>query len=354
MTTTITPAVPLPETASALDAYRRRRRIRAVVVLCGLTLTVFALFVLTMMVGSFQLTAGEVLGSLLGLTDDPSVDFVVLGLRLPTATSALAVGLALGASGTIFQQLLRNPLASPDFVGISAGAGFAAVTGIVLLEVGGLVISAFALGGAVAAALLMYVLAWRDGVSGYRFILIGIGVAAFFEGLVGFMLTRAQLFEARQAMHWLTGSVGQASSSELRLLLVALAVLLPIAVLLQRWLRVLELGDDTARGLGSRAELSRAALLATAVLLVALAVAVAGPIAFVALVAGPIANRLLGPAAGGIVAASLVGASLLLAADLIAEHVLPAPLPTGVVTGAVGAPYLLWLLATTNRKGEGG
>jgi iron complex transport system permease protein len=354
MTATTTAAAPVIETTAALEATRRRRATRSLVVTGALASAVAALSVLTMMVGSVWLGAGEVVASVLHLTDNPGVDFIVRGLRLPVAASALAVGLALGASGTIFQQVLRNPLASPDFVGISAGAGLAAVAGIVVLQVGGLVVSALALAGALLAAMLMYLLAWRDGVTGYRFILIGIGVAAFFDGLIGYVLSRAQLFEARQAMRWLTGSVGQASSGELWLLLGALVVLLPVAALLRRQLRVLELGDDTARGLGARTELSRASLLATAVALVALAVAVAGPIAFVALVAGPIANRLLGPAAGGIVAAALVGAALLLTADLVAVHLLPTPLPTGVVTGAVGAPYLLWLLATTNRRGAGG
>jgi iron complex transport system permease protein len=341
------------EAGIAVRANRRRRATRLVTVTFGLTTLVATLFVVTMMVGSFRLTAGEVISSLLG-TAHPSVDFVVRGLRLPTATTALAVGLALGASGTIFQHLLRNPLASPDFVGISSGAGLAAVSGIVLLKLSGIAIAGFALGGALLAALLMYVLAWRDGVSGYRFILIGIGIAAFLDGLIGYVLTRAQLFEARQAIHWLTGSVGQASGSELRLLLGALLVLLPLAVLLQRQLRLLELGDDTARGLGLRTEPARAGLLATAVILISLAVAAAGPIVFVALVAGPIAHRLLGPATGNVIAAALVGAALLLSADLVAVHLLPTPLPTGVVTGAVGAPYLLWLLATTNRKGAGG
>jgi iron complex transport system permease protein len=352
MTATLAPEA--VGTTDALRATRRHRRTRTSAVTAALAGVVFALFVLTLMLGSFRLGAGEIVGSLLHLRDDPSVDFVVRGLRLPTATAGLAVGLALGAAGTVFQQLLRNPLASPDFVGISAGAGLAAVSGIVLLQAGGLVVSGLALGGAAAGAFLMYVLAWRDGVSGYRFILIGIGVSAFFDGLVGYVLTKAQLFEARQAIHWLTGSIGQASAAELRILLYALPVLLPLAVLLQRQLRVLELGDDAARGLGARTELSRAGLLATAVVLVALAVAVAGPIVFVALVAGPAANRLLGPGTGGVVAAALVGAALLLASDIIASQVLPTPLSTGVVTGAVGAPYLLWLLITTNRQGEGG
>jgi iron complex transport system permease protein len=353
MTVTAAPP-PSTDTLRALRGVRRRRTTRALVVTAALALAVFALFVLTMMVGSFRLTAAEVIGSVLHLDDNPSVDFVVRGLRLPTALSGLTVGLALGASGTIFQQLLRNPLASPDFVGVTSGAGLAAVSGIVFLQVGGLAVSGLALAGAITAALGMYVLAWRDGVSGYRFILIGIGVAVFFDGLAGFVLTRAQLFEARQAMHWLTGSVGQASTSELRLLAGALLVLLPAAIVLHRHLRALQLGDDTARALGARTELTRAALLATGVALVALAVSVAGPILFVALIAGPIANRLLGPATGGIVPAALVGGGLLLTADLVAVHLLPTALPTGVVTGAVGAPYLLWLLATTNRQGAGG
>jgi iron complex transport system permease protein len=338
MTLTATPAV--------LRANRRRRGLRAWTVIAGLTLFVAGLFVFTMMIGSMRLTAEEVIVSVLQLREDPSVDFVVRGLRLPTAASALAVGLGLGAAGTIFQQLLRNPLASPDFVGITSGAGLAAVAGVVLFQVTGLFVSGLALGGALLAALLMYVLAWRDGVSGYRFILIGIGLVVFFEGLIGYLLTRAQLFEARQAMHWLTGSVGQASEDELKLLVGGLVVLLPLAVLLQRQLRALELGDDAARALGTRTELSRAALLAVAVTLTALAVAAAGPIVFVALIAGPVAD--------GIGAAALTGAALLLTADLVAVHLMPTPLPTGVVTGAVGAPYLLWLLATTNRKGAGG
>jgi iron complex transport system permease protein len=341
-------------TLTAIRVVRRRRATRALVVTASLAAFALALFVLTMMVGSFRLSAEDVLRSLLGAGSDPSVDFIVREVRLPTALAALTVGMALGVSGTVFQQLLRNPLASPDFVGVSSGAGVVAVAGIVLFDAGGLRLSALAVGGAVAAALLMYVLAWRDGINGYRFILMGIGLAAFFTGTTGYLLSRAELYDARAAMHWLTGSVGQSGGTELTILVVALVVLLPAATLLQRPLRILELGDETARGLGSRTELTKLALLALAVVLVALGTAVAGPIAFVALVAGPVASRLLGPASGGVVAAALTGGGLLLAADLIAVHLLPSPLPTGVVTGAVGAPYLLWLLATTNREGAGG
>jgi iron complex transport system permease protein len=277
------------------------------------------------------------------LVDDPAVDFIVRGLRLPVAATGIAAGLALGMSGAIFQKLLANPLASPDFVGVSSGASFAAVTAIVFFNASSAVISGSALVGAIVSAALVYVLALRNGLSGYRFILVGIGISEFFLSLVGYVLARAELFQARAAMTWLVGSLGQAGSGELWALVAALVVLLPAALLLERPLRSLELGDDAARALGTRVEVHRLALITVAVVLVAFATAAVGPIVFVALIAGPVARRLLGPAGGHVFAAGLVGASLF-----------GTPLPTGLVTGAVGAPYLVWLLVTANREGRGG
>jgi iron complex transport system permease protein len=333
---------------------RRRRRRRTAVVLGGLAVLCLALVVITLCFGSVRLSIDQVVASLLRIEENPAVDFIVLDLRFPQILAATGVGLALGAAGTIFQQLLRNPLASPDFVGISSGAGLAAVIGIALPGVGGLGIPALALVGAAVSAILMYLLAWKDGISGYRFILIGIGVSAFATGLTAYALTRTDLSEARAAMHWLVGTIGQSGQREVDALLLAVAILLPATLVLQRMLRSLELGDDTARGLGTPAELVRFLLILVAVTLTALATAVAGPIVFVALIAGPVADRLLGTAAGNIVAAALVGGSLVLISDYIAVEALPFELPTGVVTGAVGAPYLLWLLASTNKRGLGG
>ena len=172
--------------------------------------------------------------------------------------------------------------------------------------------------------------------------------------IVGYLLAKADIYDAREAMTWLVGSVGQAGAGELTALIVAVAVLLPVALLLDRPLRTLELGDDAAEALGARVEASRLALIAVSVVLIAFATAAAGPLMFVALIAGPVARRLLGPASGGILAAALVGATIVLTSELVAVHVLPIALPTGVVTGAIGAPYLIWLLATTNREGQGG
>jgi iron complex transport system permease protein len=340
---------------AGVRAHRLRLRRRATAVTAALAALACALFVVTMMVGSSLLSAVEIVGSVTGLREDPAVDFIVLELRLPTAAAALAVGVALGVAGLVFQRLLANPLASPDFVGVSAGASLFAVSAIVLLDLGSAGIAGSALTGALCSAALVYALAWRRGISGYRFILVGIGAAEMMLSLVGYVISRAEQLEARQAMTWLIGAVGQSGPGELRMLLAALAVLVPLALVLERALRTLELGDEAATALGARVERSRLALLALAIVLVALATAVAGPIMFVALMAGPIAMRLLGPASGGgLLAAGCVGAAIVLGSELVAQHVLPIALPTGVVTGAIGAPYLLWILASANREGRGG
>lgn len=350
----MTATVPRPTTGRPAGSGRRASRRRGVRVTATIGAVAGALFIVTMTVGSYLVAPWDVVASLLGLADDGGVDFVVRDLRLPGATTALFVGFALGVSGLLFQKLLGNPLASPDFVGVSSGASLFAVSGIVLFSASGVQISLYALVGAVVSAALVYLLAWRDGISGFRFILVGIGIAQFMYSIVGYILARADIYDAREAMTWIVGSVGRAGAGELRTLMAAVLVLLPCALLMERPLRALELGDDTAKALGARVELNRLGLIAVSVALIAFATAAAGPLLFVALIAGPIAARLLGSAPGGIVAAGLVGAVIVLGADLVSQQLLPVSLPTGVVTGAVGAPYLIYLLATVNREGRGG
>jgi iron complex transport system permease protein len=354
VTTTDTAHGPARRTARRTVRTRRRvARARTTTITVVLALVAFALFVGTMMIGSLRLTPWEVVGSVFRLTDDPSVDFVVLDLRLPTAATAVGAGIAFGVAGLVFQRLLANPLASPDFVGVSGGASLFAVSAILFTSWGAVATSATALAGALVAAGAIYLLAWRGGITGYRFILVGIGLSQLFTALTGYVIARAELTDAREAMTWLVGSVGQAGTVELRTLLVAVVVLVPAVLALSRRLGALELGDDAASALGVRVERSRLLLLALSVVLVALGTAAAGPIAFVALISGPIAVRLVGNAAS-LPAAACVGPIIVLLADLVAQHALPVALPTGVVTGAVGAPYLIWLLATVNREGRGG
>ncbi|KAA1424661.1 iron chelate uptake ABC transporter family permease subunit [Mumia zhuanghuii] len=349
------PAAPSPaDVPTALAAHRRRLRRRTTAVVAALCVVVVGLFATMLTVGSYQLPLADVVASVLHVGDDPSVDFVVQGIRLPVALAALGVGLALGLSGVVFQTLLANPLASPDFVGVSSGASLFAAGAIIVVSLNGIATSVAALVGALVSGLLVYALAWRGGVTGYRFILIGIGISQFMLSITAYLVARADIHDAREAMTWIIGSVGMADPGTLQALFAVLLLSVPLLVLLARPLRGLQLGDDSAAALGVRVEAARWGLMTLAIVLVAFATAAAGPIMFVALVAGPLAHRLLGSAPGALLASALVGAALVMMAELVAAHLLPTALPTGVVTGAVGAPYLLWLLVSANRGGRGG
>jgi len=202
---------------------------------------------------------------------------------------------------------------------------------------------------------VIYALAWRGGVSGYRFVLIGVGISFMVQGLLGYLLTRADLRDALAALTWLVGSVGGAAWPDIALLAAVLAVLLPLVALVLPRLRILQLGDDTAMGLGVRPQAARVGILAIAVALAAVATAAVGPIAFIAFLSAPIARRLARTDTLAVVPTALVGATVVVVADLVAQHLLPGSLelPVGIVTGIIGAPYLLWLLATSNATGRG-
>ncbi|MGE3589748.1 MAG: FecCD family ABC transporter permease, partial [Ilumatobacteraceae bacterium] len=265
---------------------------RSVVVSVALAVATVVVFCVSISVGDFPVPLRDVVPAVFGFGSSDS-DFVIRQLRLPRALAAVVVGAAFGFSGAIFQALARNPLASPDFIGITAGASTAAVVVIVIFHGGGYVVSIGALVGAMVSALAIYLLAYRRGVSSYRLVLVGIGVAAVLTAATSYLLTRAQIFEVQQAMVWLTGSLNGRSWDHLRPVTWAMLVLFPAVLLLARPLRALQLGDDTAKGLGVRVERARLALVLVAVALTAVATAAAGPIAFIAFVAGPIARRLV-------------------------------------------------------------
>ena len=337
---------------------RRQRQRREVAVTLGLVLLAVALAALFISIGDYPVPLDGVIRSLFspftGATDSGN-DFIVLELRLPRVLTALCAGAAFGIGGHIFQTVLRNPLASPDIIGIAAGAGTAAVTAILVFDVTGLPVSLAALGGAVLTALVTYALAWRQGVSGYRLVLIGISMGAVLNAVTSFLFTRARINDVQQALAWLVGSLNGASFAGLAPLFFAMLVLVPAAILLQRPLKALQLGDDSARTLGIRVELSRVGLLLVAVALVAFATSVVGPIAFVAFTAGPVARRLVGPNGLGLYAAALTGGLITVGGDLLAQFAFGAnQLPVGVVTGGFGALFLIWLLIVSNRSGRGG
>jgi iron complex transport system permease protein len=327
---------------------------RAVVVSAWLAGAAALAVAVSVSVGDFAIPLADVVPAVFGF-GNPDSDFIVRTLRLPRALTGVLVGAAFGLSGAIFQSLARNPLASPDVIGITAGASAAAVAVIVWVGGGSTVVSLGALAGALATATAIYLLAYKRGVVGYRLVLVGIGVAAALSAVTSYLITRADIYDAQRATVWLTGSLNGRSWDHVRPVGVALVVLAPAVVALGRSLRLLELGDDTAKGLGVRVEQARAALILGGVGLAAVATASAGPVAFVALVAPQIARRLVRSAGATLVPSALAGAVLVLVSDLVARRAFaPTELPVGVVTGVVGAPYLLYLLARANRIGTGG
>lgn len=302
--------------------------------------------------GDFDMTVADAVTALTG-RGSPILTHVVLDMRLPRALTALGVGAALAMSGLLLQQLARNPLVSPDVIGINAGASAAAVLTIVVIGGSTLLTAGGALVGAVVVALALYGLAYRRGVTGYRLVLVGIAVSAMLSSATSYLLTRTDINNARRAMVWLAGSLGNREWPHAAVIGVALVVLIPLAAVLARQLRLLQLGDEAAVSLGGRVQVVRAGLLFVSAALAAFATAVAGPVAFVALVAPQIVRRLLGNRPGGLGAAIACGALLVTSADLIGRTLFGGmEMPVGVITGILGAPYLLYLLARGNRMGQ--
>lgn len=320
---------------------------------CAAVAVAVALATLAYGSGDYPMTLGQVLRTLTG-GGTPADDFIVQTLRLPRVVTALLVGAALALGGAVFQSVVRNPLGSPDVLGFTSGAATGALTAIVVVGGGAAAVAGGAVAGGLLTGLLIYLLSWRNGVHGYRLILVGIGVTAILTGVNGYLLTRAQLVDAARAVLWLTGSLNGRGWDDALPLLAALAVLLPLVLLgCGRALHLIEMGDDSACALGVRVERIRLTALAAAVLLVSFGAAAAGPVAFVALTAPQLARRLTGSPGPNLAASLCLGSALLVTADLVAQLAFPGhQLPVGVVTGVLGGGYLVWLLATERKAGR--
>jgi|TARA_R110001583_G_scaffold21021_11_gene80094 iron complex transport system permease protein len=303
---------------------------------------------LTLMLGQSFTPLTTVL-HVLGGAEVPGAGFTVRELRLPRAVISVLVGACFGLGGIAFQTLLRNPLASPDIIGISTGASTGAVFAIVVLSLSGPAVSMVAIAAGLGVALLIYTLSWRQGVTGGRLILIGIGLAAMLQSITAYLLMRAPSWTLQEALRWLTGSVNGAQLDQALPLLVALLLFGGLLLSRRRDLETLHMGDDLAAGLGVRLAITRVVVVITAVALVAFATAVSGPVAFVAFLSGPIAARLMGRNGSLLVPAALVGALLVLFGDYVGQFLLPARYPVGIVTGVLGAPYLVYLIIRDNK-----
>lgn len=329
-----------------------RIKVRVPLILLLLASLIFLTIVISISVGEYQVPFTDVLTTLFGEIDSRYTFIVVMRQRLPRTLVATLVGMSIAAAGAILQGLTRNPLASPDIIGISHGASVAAVSVIVLAQVTTItILPIFAFIGAAVSAFLVYILAWRDGVSPIRLLLMGICLSAISSAIVQIMIAKSDIIYVSQALVWLTGSVYGSTWVHFWALLPWILIFIPLALLLTRHLDALHLGDDLARGLGTRVEILRAILLATSVALAGSSVAIAGTVSFVGLMAPHIARTLVGSSHGGLIpTATLVGGFIVVLADLLGRILIPPyEIPCGVITAAVGAPYFVWILVR-NRK----
>ena len=330
-----------PSTLGRVVAVRRRRT-RRTLLTCGvLAAAILAVFCLSLMVGRTYYPPSDVLAVLLG-QDVPGASFTVGTLRLPRAVLAVLAGACFGLGGVTFQTMLRNPLASPDIIGISSGASAAAAFGIVILGLSGTAVSLLSIVAGLLVALLIYLLSSRGGVAGTRLILVGIGISAMLTSLTDWVLSMAGQWDLQEALRWLTGSLNNTSWEQALPVLAALVVLGPVLLSRSGELRITQLGDDAAQALGVRTGRTRLVVVVAAV----------GLIAFVAFLSGPIAARIVGPGASPLLPAAAVGALLVLVADLLGQFATGTRYPVGVVTGVLGAPYLLYLIVRVNRRGS--
>ncbi|MCY4164356.1 MAG: iron ABC transporter permease [bacterium] len=318
--------------------------------LCTASATgILALAVVGLVVGDFPVPAREALAT--AIWDRGSeFDFVVNSLRFPRVVVAVLAGICLAVSGALFQTLIDNPLVSPDIIGIDTGAAAMAVAVLALgLDTRLLPYAAFA--GAVGTAGLIFVLSWRRGFSGGRLVLVGIGINALLTAVITYMLVRFPIERVSAAARWQAGTLSSSSWGDARTLAIGMALLVPAAFLLIRQLRVMQLGDDTAIALGVGLEPSRLTVIIVGCGLAATVVAVVGPLGFVALLVPHVARALAGAFSGGVLLlTALLGAVMLLSADLVAQRLFaPTVLPAGVVTAAMGGPYLLFVLRRFNR-----
>lgn len=312
----------------------------------------FAIGLWSLQSGAVPLDTGQIIAALLG--DAPrNITLVVTEWRLPRVLMALLIGAALGVSGAIFQSLMRNPLGSPDVMGFNTGAWSGVLVAMVLFGQHLTAIALAAMAGGIATSLIVWLLAWRNGIETFRLIIIGIGIRAMLVAFNTWLLLQASLETALTAGLWNAGSLNGLTWAKTWPSAPLIIVMLTGAALLVRRMRLLEMGDDSACALGVSVERSRLMMMLVAVSLTAAATALAGPISFIALVAPHIARRLSGTARWGLTQSALCGALLLLAADACAQQLfMPYQLPVGVVTVSLGGIYLIVLLIQESRKND--
>ncbi|MGD6832466.1 FecCD family ABC transporter permease [Sutcliffiella halmapala] len=330
---------------------------KAMLAILGLALSVIALFIISTGMGDMKISPWNVVKVFFGYGDQMET-LVVQSFRLPRIIIALLVGISLAVAGAILQGIIRNPLASPDIIGLTGGASTAVVLFLALFSDGNnsltvsiqwLPLSAFI--GATAIAIVVYTLSWKNGLSPVRLVLIGIGISTLMQALTTLFMILGPIYRASQANIWITGTVYGSNWDHVKILLPWTLLLLLVSIMVVRHLNIQELGDEIATGVGGAVHKHRMGLLFLSTALTGGAVAFAGGIGFVGLMAPHIARRLVGSSFGVLIPTSaLIGAFLVMLADLIGRTMFsPLEIPAGVFTASIGAPYFIYLLYKTRN-----
>ena len=322
---------------------------RVLILNVALVVLIAALAFWGMLQGDYNIAPDKVIPALLGEGKQITVAFAQQ--RAARIVAALLVGAALGLSGAIFQVISGNALGSPDIIGFTNGAATGALLQIIVFNSGPVEVALGAVVGGLATSVLVWLLTRRTGLHGFRLVLVGIGVGSTLAAFNSLLVVRASLTQAQTAASWLAGSLNDITWERTYALLGLLFVVTPLLLMLVRPLGAIRFGDQVASGLGVSVNAYRVAALFIGVLLVSLATATTGPIAFVALAAPHIAKTLARSGGVGFTSAALMGALMVLGSDLIGRFAVPGRIiQVGVVTGAIGGLYLIYLIYLERKK----
>ncbi len=326
---------------------QRKRMIIITIILCAI---VCILMALSLMLGNTFYSLDTVIQSLL-YENVPGASFTINTLRFPRMVAGVFCGAAFGMAGNTFQKMLGNPLASPDIIGVTSGASAVAVIGILVFHWSGTAVAIGAVSGGIAVSFLIYRLSQGVGSNNGRMILIGLGFQAFLQAIISYVILQAAQYDVASALRWLSGSLNNISIEEAVRIMLVVIFMGTVLICLSRRLMLLQLGEDLATTLGVDIQRTKLLLIVSAIILSAVAASISGPIAAVSFLSGPIINQICKGNKATMLQAGLMGAILVLTGDLAAQNFFPARYPVGIITGILGAPYLLIMLLRMNHKG---
>lgn len=327
---------------------RKQRKVISSLILLAITI---GLCIAMLLLGNTNYSIETVIHVLLG-EEIKGASFALWQVRLPRMIAGLVVGFAFGISGHVFQTMLGNPLASPDMIGITSGSGLAAVLCILVFQTSRTSASMWAVIAGLLVAGFIYMLSSIHGFSSGKLILIGIGIQTMMRAIISYVLLKASQFDVAVALRWLSGSLNGIQLKQLPIGIIAILCCIIIVLLLGNQLKILELGEQNAIVLGVRTNVLRVLLVISTVCMISFGTSIAGPIACVTFLAGPIALHIVGEGEFNGIAAGLVGAILVLLADIVGQFMLGTRFPVGIITGILGAPYLVFLLIRMNKNGK--